>query len=67
MEQSENENEFLNYHHLRYFWTVAKEGSLRRASEKLKVSQPAMSTQIQQLGAALGGELFSPSGQIHGR
>jgi len=62
MEQS-NESEFLNYHHLRYFWTVAKEGSLRRASEKLKVSQPAMSTQIQQLGTALGGDLFRPSGR----
>ena len=62
MEQS-NESEFLNYHHLRYFWTVAKEGSLRRASEKLKVSQPAMSTQIQQLGAALGGDLLRPSGR----
>ncbi len=62
MEQS-NDSDFLNYHHLRYFWTVAKEGSLRRASEKLKVSQPAMSTQIQQLGVALGGELFRPSGR----
>jgi LysR family transcriptional activator of nhaA len=30
--------EFLSYHHLRYFWTVATEGSLRRASEKLRVS-----------------------------
>ncbi len=62
MEQS-HESGFLNYHHLRYFWTVAKEGSLRRASEKLKVSQPAMSTQIQQLGVALGGTLFRPSGR----
>lgn len=62
MEQS-HESGFLNYHHLRYFWTVAKEGSLRRASEKLKVSQPAMSTQIQQLGVALGGNLFRPSGR----
>lgn len=58
-----NESEFLNYHHLRYFYTVAKEGSLRQASEKLKVSQPAMSTQIQQLAAALGGDLFRPAGR----
>lgn len=63
MMEPSNESGFLNYHHLRYFWTVAKEGSLRRASEKLKVSQPAMSTQIQQLGAALGGDLFRPSGR----
>lgn len=55
--------EFLNYHHLRYFWTVAKEGGLRRASEKLKVSQPSMSTQIKLLEAALGERLFRPSGR----
>jgi len=54
---------FLNYHHLRYFWTVAKEGSLRRASEKLNVSQPSMSTQIKLLEAALGEPLFQPSGR----
>lgn len=62
MEQSPGV-EFLNYHHLRYFWTVAKEGSLRRASEKLKVSQPSMCTQIQLLEAALGEDLFRPSGR----
>jgi LysR family transcriptional regulator, transcriptional activator of nhaA len=55
--------EFLNYHHLRYFWTVAKEGSLRRASDKLKVSQPSMSTQIKLLESALGESLFRPSGR----
>jgi LysR family transcriptional activator of nhaA len=55
--------EFLNYHHLRYFWTVAKEGSLRRASEKLRVSQPSMSTQIKLLEASLGEALFRPSGR----
>ena len=55
--------EFLNYHHLRYFWTVAKEGSLRRASEKLRVSQPSMSTQIKLLETSLGEALFRPSGR----
>ncbi len=58
-----SDTEFLNYHHLRYFWTVAKEGSLRRASDKLKVSQPSMSTQIKLLEAALGEPLFRPSGR----
>jgi LysR family transcriptional regulator, transcriptional activator of nhaA len=58
-----SDTEFLNYHHLRYFWTVAREGSLRRASEKLKVSQPSMSTQIKLLEAALGEPLFRPSGR----
>jgi LysR family transcriptional activator of nhaA len=57
------ETGFLNYHHLRYFWTVAKEGSLRRASEKLRVSQPSMCTQIKLLEASLGETLFRPSGR----
>ena len=55
--------EFLNYHHLRYFWTVAKEGSLRHAAEKLRISQPSICTQIQQLESALGEDLFRPSGR----
>lgn len=55
--------DYLNFHHLRYFWTVAKEGSLRRASEKLGVSQPSMCTQIKLLEASLGETLFRPSGR----
>jgi LysR family transcriptional activator of nhaA len=57
------DTDFLNYHHLRYFWTVAREGSLRRASEKLRVSQPSMCTQIKLLEASLGETLFRPSGR----
>jgi len=38
--------EFLNYHHLRYFWVVAKEGGLRKAADKLHVSQPTISAQL---------------------
>ncbi len=50
--------EWLNYHHLRYFHTVAKEGSLRGAAEKLKVSQSSICAQIKLLEAALGEDLF---------
>ena len=39
----------LNYKHLKYFWTVANEGSLARASEKLHITAPALSVQIQKL------------------
>ena len=46
--------EWLNYHHLLYFWTVAKEGSLARAAEKLHVSPPSISEQMRELEAALG-------------
>lgn len=54
---------FLNYHHLRYFWMVAKEGGLRGAAEKLRISQPSICTQIQQLESALGEDLFRPRGR----
>ncbi len=55
--------DWLNYHHLRYFWTVAKEGSLSRAAEVLRVSQPSISGQIRELEAALGQRLFKKEGR----
>lgn len=57
--------EWLNYHHLRYFWTVAKEGSLARAAEKLHVSQPSISEQIRELELALGEKLFRREGRVN--
>lgn len=55
--------EWLNYHHLRYFWTVAKEGSLAQAAAKLHVSQPSISEQIRELEGALGEKLFRREGR----
>ncbi|MGO9587619.1 MAG: LysR family transcriptional regulator [Limisphaerales bacterium] len=55
--------EFLNYHHLRYFWAVAKEGGLRKAAEKLHVSQPTISAQIAALESVLGEKLFWRTGR----
>lgn len=55
--------EWLNYHHLLYFWAVAREGSLRAASEKLNVSQPSISAQISALEEALGEKLFRRAGR----
>lgn len=55
--------EFLNYHHLRYFWAVAKEGGLRQAAEKLHVSQPTISAQISALESVLGEKLFRRGGR----
>jgi len=57
--------EWLNYHHLRYFWTVAKEGSLARAAGKLHVSQPSISEQIRELESALGEKLFRREGRTN--
>ena len=49
---------FLNYHHLRYFWAIAHEGSLTRAAEKMHVAQSALSIQLRHLEEALGQSLF---------
>lgn len=57
--------EWLNYHHLRYFWTVAREGSLARAAEKLHVSPPSISEQIRELESALGEKLFRREGRTN--
>jgi len=48
----------LNFHHLHYFWAVAKDGNLTRAAARLRVSQSALSAQIRQLEAQLGEPLF---------
>ena len=50
--------DWLNYHHLLYFWTVVSEGSLRQAAEALNVSQPSISTQLSTLEEAIGQPLF---------
>ena len=56
----------LNYHHLRYFWAVARDGNLTRAAGRLNVSQSALSVQIRKLEARLGHALFDRRGrQLH--
>ncbi len=55
--------EWLNYHHLLYFWTVAKEGTIAAACEKLNLAQPTISTQIRTLERALGEKLFRRVGR----
>jgi LysR family transcriptional activator of nhaA len=52
----------LNYHHLRYFWVVAREGGITPASRVLGVTQPTISTQIASLEEYLGAKLFRRSG-----
>jgi LysR family transcriptional activator of nhaA len=55
--------EWLNFHHLRYFWTVARKGGVRRAAEELHVSQPSISAQLRLLEESLGQKLFRRSGR----
>lgn len=54
---------WLNYHHLLYFWSVAKHGSVSRACEELHLAQPTISGQIRALEQALGEKLFVKSGR----
>lgn len=63
MESTPAPNEWLNYHHLRYFHAIAQTGSLRRASEQLRISQPSICAQVKQLEAALGEPLYRRSGR----
>jgi LysR family transcriptional regulator, transcriptional activator of nhaA len=53
----------LNYHHLEYFWEVARDGHLTRTAQRLRVSQSALSAQIRQLEAQLGQDLFLREGR----
>lgn len=53
----------LNYHHLHYFWAVAKEGHLTRAAQRLHVSQSALSVQIRSLEESIGQPLFERRGR----
>lgn len=53
----------LNYRHLYYFWTVAKEGHLTRAADQIHLSQSALSAQIRQLEDQLGQALFTREGR----
>jgi LysR family transcriptional regulator, transcriptional activator of nhaA len=49
---------YLNYHHLRYFWVIAREHNLTRAARLLHVSPSALSTQVRTLEEQLGHALF---------
>ncbi len=55
--------EWLNYHHLLYFWTVAREGSIARASETLRLAQPTISEQVRLLEESLGVKLLQKKGR----
>jgi LysR family transcriptional activator of nhaA len=55
--------EWLNYHHLLYFYTVAREGGVAAASRRLRLSQPTISTQLRQLEERLGTPLFDRGGR----
>jgi LysR family transcriptional activator of nhaA len=54
---------FLNYAHLRYFWSVARNGNLTRTAAALNISQSALSAQISKLEDQIGHPLFERRGR----
>lgn len=55
--------EWLNYHHLLYFWTVARTGGVSAASIELRLAQPTISGQLHVLEEHLGEKLFQRVGR----
>ncbi len=55
--------EWLNYHHLLYFWVVARKGGVSAASAELRLAQPTISGQIRALEDSLGEKLFRRVGR----
>lgn len=55
--------EWLNYHHLLYFWMVAREGTVTEAAKALRLAHPTVSGQIRRLEAVLGEQLFVRRGR----
>jgi LysR family transcriptional activator of nhaA len=53
----------LNLKHLRYFWAVAKYGSIARAAEVLHLTPQTISGQLRELEEQVGSKLFSKSGR----
>jgi LysR family transcriptional activator of nhaA len=54
---------WLNYHHLQYFWAVSQEGSVAKASEKLHVTPATISIQLRELEKSLDVKLFRKAGR----
>jgi LysR family transcriptional regulator, transcriptional activator of nhaA len=55
--------DWLNFHHLRYFYVVVREGSIARASQLMHTSPPSISVQLKQLEQQLGERLFVKQGR----
>jgi LysR family transcriptional activator of nhaA len=55
--------DWLNYHHLFYFWTVAREGTVAQAAKKLLLAQSTISGQVRALEESLNAKLFEQVGR----
>jgi LysR family transcriptional regulator, transcriptional activator of nhaA len=59
----EQTKDWLNYHHLYYFWRITRDGGLARAAARLRVSHSTISAQLRSLEAFLGAPLFERRGR----
>ena len=55
--------DWINYHHLFYFWTVAKEGTVSAAAETLRLTRPTVTAQVRELERTIGQKLFEQKGR----
>ncbi len=55
--------EWLNYHHLLYYWTVVRTGTVAAASAELKLAPPTISVQVRRLEDQMGEKLLRRSGR----
>jgi len=55
--------EWLNYHHLLYFWTVARAGGVAAAAEELRLAPSTVSAQVRRLEESLSERLFRKAGR----
>jgi len=53
----------LNYSHLQYFWAVAREGSIAKASKSLHITPQTISGQLKLLEESIGHPLFNRVGR----
>ena len=55
--------EWLNYHHLFYFWSVVRAGTITKACEDLRLAPPTISAQLRELERQMGEKLLARSGR----
>jgi len=55
--------DWINYHHLFYFWMVAKTGTVSAAAKKLHLARPTVTAQVRELERSVGQKLLRQQGR----
>lgn len=56
-------DQWINYHHLYYFFIIAQKGSITEAAQFLRLGSPTLSTQLKQLEDRFNTALFDRQGK----